>query len=102
MITAKAVFIIPPHGDVLCRAVKLIYIERGVKDIRRLPPNIRQRLGTTLARYRDDPYLYARKPSYSIPGDYRFRMGNYRIVFDIENEAMVILRVGHRRDIYRG
>nr|VFK38292.1 MAG: mRNA interferase RelE/StbE [Candidatus Kentron sp. SD]VFK44222.1 MAG: mRNA interferase RelE/StbE [Candidatus Kentron sp. SD]VFK78927.1 MAG: mRNA interferase RelE/StbE [Candidatus Kentron sp. SD] len=82
--------------------MKLIYTERAAKDIRRLPPDIKRRLGTTLARYRDFPYLYARKLNNPHLGNYRFRMGSYRIMFDIEDDAMVILRVGHRRDIYRG
>ncbi|MDZ4853875.1 MAG: type II toxin-antitoxin system RelE/ParE family toxin [Nitrospirota bacterium] len=34
-------------------------------------------------------------------GSYRFRIGDYRVVFDIEGDEIVVLRVGHRRDIYR-
>ena len=34
-------------------------------------------------------------------GTYRFRMGNYRVIFDIEGKDIVILRVGHRREIYK-
>jgi mRNA interferase RelE/StbE len=34
-------------------------------------------------------------------GTYRFRIGDYRIIFDIEDEEIVILRVGHRKEIYR-
>jgi mRNA interferase RelE/StbE len=34
-------------------------------------------------------------------GTYRFRIGDYRAIFDIEGSDLVILRIGHRRDIYR-
>jgi len=34
-------------------------------------------------------------------GTYRFRIGDYRVIFDIEGKDIVALRVGHRRDIYR-
>ncbi|MCK4791223.1 MAG: type II toxin-antitoxin system RelE/ParE family toxin [Desulfobacteraceae bacterium] len=34
-------------------------------------------------------------------GTYRFRIGDYRVIFDIEGEEIVVLRVGHRKDIYR-
>jgi len=34
-------------------------------------------------------------------GAYRFRVGNYRIIFDVDGETIVVLAVGHRRDIYR-
>ncbi|MBC8526038.1 MAG: type II toxin-antitoxin system RelE/ParE family toxin [Candidatus Cloacimonetes bacterium] len=35
-------------------------------------------------------------------GSYRFRIGNYRVIFDIDEDKLVILRVGHRKNIYRG
>lgn len=34
-------------------------------------------------------------------GDYRFRVGDYRIVCDLEDGTLVVLLVGHRKDIYR-
>lgn len=34
-------------------------------------------------------------------GAYRFRIGDYRIIFNIEGENIVILRVGHRKSIYK-
>jgi len=34
-------------------------------------------------------------------GTYRFRIGDYRVIFDIEGNEVVVLRVGHRREIYR-
>ncbi len=34
---------------------------------------------------------------------YRIRVGNYRVVYSIENEILLVLviRVGHRREIYK-
>lgn len=34
-------------------------------------------------------------------GSYRFRVGSYRIAFDVEDETIVVLAVGHRREIYK-
>ena len=34
-------------------------------------------------------------------GSYRFRIGDYRVTFDVEDETIVVLAVGHRRDIYK-
>ncbi|WP_456486560.1 type II toxin-antitoxin system RelE family toxin [Candidatus Alkanophaga liquidiphilum] len=34
-------------------------------------------------------------------GTYRFRIGDYRIIFDIDDDNMVILRIGHRKSIYK-
>lgn len=35
---------------------------------------------------------------------YRIRQGVYRIVYEIQDEQLVVLvvKVGHRRDVYRG
>ena len=30
---------------------------------------------------------------------YRFRIGDYRVVFDIDDNNVVILRIGHRKSI---
>lgn len=34
-------------------------------------------------------------------GSYRFRIGDYRVTFDIQGDHIVILKVGHRREVYR-
>jgi mRNA interferase RelE/StbE len=34
-------------------------------------------------------------------GSYRFRIGDYRVIFDVEGANLIVLRVGHRREIYR-
>jgi len=32
---------------------------------------------------------------------YRFRVGSYRIIFEMDEDNIVILRIGDRKDIYR-
>ena len=31
---------------------------------------------------------------------YRLRMGDYRILFDVESDVIVIRRIGNRKDVY--
>jgi len=62
---------------------------------------IKRSIGKTLLRYREDPFRYARKLIDPQLGSYRFRIGDYRVVFDIEGDEIVVLRVGHRKDICR-
>ena len=31
---------------------------------------------------------------------YRLRMGDYRILFDVEGDVIVIRRIGNRKDVY--
>ncbi len=34
-------------------------------------------------------------------GSYRFRVGDYRVIFDIDNGNIVVSRIGHRKSIYK-
>ncbi len=80
---------------------RLIYTRRAVRDIEGLDPRVKDRIGKTLLRYEKDPLRHAEKLTHSDLGSYRFRVGDYRVVFDLEGEEIVVLRVGHRREIYK-
>jgi mRNA interferase RelE/StbE len=79
----------------------LVYTRRAVKDIQKLDSETKERIGKTLLRYKDNPLIYAEKLTDSRLGTYRFRIGDYRVIFDIEGNEIVVLRVGHRREIYK-
>ena len=79
----------------------LIYTQRAEGDIARLDSKTKERIGKTLSRYQDEPLQYAEKLSDPILGTYRFRIGDYRVIFDLEGNEIVVLRVGHRREICR-
>ena len=80
---------------------RLVYTQRAVRDIGKLEENIKKRIGKTLMRYLDTPLDYAENLTDSSLGSYRFRVGDYRIIFDIEGRDIVVLRVGHRRELYK-
>lgn len=48
-----------------------------------------------------NPLDFAEPLTQSKIGQYRFRIGDYRVIFDIEDETIVILTLGHRREIYK-
>ena len=80
---------------------KLVYTNRADKDIQKLPAEIKRHIGKALLRYEQDPHKYSEKLRDPNLGTYRFRIGDYRVIFDLEGSDIVVLRVGHRRDIYR-
>ena len=80
---------------------RLVYTHRAIRDIDALDTSVKQRIGKTLLRYGPDPLKHAEPLKQSELGSYRFRIGDYRVVFDLEGDQIVILRVGHRREIYR-
>ena len=67
---------------------------------RRLPADVQARLKDKLLRYVHEPLAHAVKLRDPRIGQYRFRIGDYRVVFDLEEETLLILAVGHRKDIY--
>ena len=80
---------------------RLVYTQRAAKDIQGLEERIKRRIAKTLLRYLEDPLKYAEKLTDSRLGSYRFRVGDYRIIFDLEESDISVLRVGHRKEIYR-
>ncbi len=48
-----------------------------------------------------NPLDFAEPLTHHEIGQYRFRIGDYRVIFDVEDETLVILSVGHRREIYK-
>lgn len=80
---------------------KILLTERALKDIEEINNKQEQeRIGRKLKEYADDPIRYAKKLVDPNTGTYRFRIGDYRIIFDIDDEYIVILRIGHRKNIY--
>jgi len=79
----------------------LLYTQRAIKDIRKLDAKIKERIGKALFRFSEDPFKYAEKLIDARLGEYRFRIGDYRVIFDLKDYEIVVLRVGHRKDIYR-
>jgi len=80
---------------------KLLYTKTAYKDIKKLDIVAKKRLGKKIEEYSRDPLSTSKRLTNSSIGTYRWRIGNYRIVFDIDNENIVILRVGHRKEIYK-
>ncbi len=80
---------------------RLVYTQRAVKDIDRLDAGVKKRIGATLLRFKDNPLQYTERLTDPELGGYRFRIGDYRVIFDIEGNDIVVLRAGHRKEIYK-
>ena len=78
----------------------VLYSKEALKDIKKLDNIVKKKLARAIERYSDSPLVHAKK--LSLPGRklYRWRTGNYRIIFDFLGKTIRILRVGHRREIY--
>lgn len=83
---------------------KIRFTKRAVKDLTALPPTKQKLIMEKLEYFlsTDQPLSFAKTlTNYSL-GQYRFRVGDYRITFDLDSDGTIfILHIGHRREIYR-
>ena len=80
---------------------KLLYTQTSVKDIKKLDPVTKKRLKKKLELYEKNPLTYAKRLTDSTLGTYHFRIGDYRVTFDMDKNNIVVLRIRHRREIYK-
>jgi len=78
----------------------LIIARRFRQDLRRLDAQMHRRVLEVLERLQEDPFQGQRLTNVAI-GQWRIRVGDYRIHYDIEGEQVLLYRVRHRREIYR-
>ena len=85
----------------------LVVTKRAKKDILSLPRRDAERIVKKLRFFilSTDPLSYAKPLTNTEVAEYRFRIGNYRILFDIDRKGKItvltVLTVQHRKDIYR-
>lgn len=79
----------------------LVYTARAVSDVRSFDAVVRKKLSKKLLGLAHDPKRKSKKLSDPKLGTYRYRIGDYRIIFDVVGQKIVVLRIGHRKDIDR-
>jgi len=80
---------------------RLNYTRRAQDDIQRLDKVTKRRLAESLVRFQSSPLHYSTKLVKSkVPGEYRFRVGNYRVLFRLEGRVVQVMRVAHRSEVY--
>lgn len=79
------------------------FTKRADRDLDRLPGDLRVRAIRMIESLAGNP-----RPNGSIKLSgkedmYRIRVGDYRIIYEVQDKVLLILvlRVGHRRDVYR-
>lgn len=82
---------------------KIEFTKQAAKEVAVLNIGARKRLKNKLKFYLDqpDPLRYAARLQNRKDGQYRWRIGYYRVVFDVKKSAIIILRVQHRKEVYR-
>jgi len=72
---------------------------KAIKDLKSIPVKERERIVGRIERMEDNLQGDVKKLTNHTP-EYRMRSGNYRVLFEIEEEKIVVYRVLHRKEAY--
>jgi mRNA-degrading endonuclease RelE of RelBE toxin-antitoxin system len=81
--------------------VEIEWSETSLRDMTDLDKGIAQRVKTSVERFAETGAGNVRRLQDIDPPEYRLRVGDYRVRFHLDGEAMSILRVRNRREAYR-
>ena len=83
---------------------RLAILPSAQRELAAIPSKEQKRINERILRLADTPrprgitVLQGQKDTY-----YRLRVGNYRIIYQIQDKMLLILviKIGHRREVYR-
>ncbi len=81
-----------------------VLVERSAeKDLKRLSAGIRSRVATALRGLAENPRPSGSRKLAGTKHDWRVRIGDYRIIYEIADVIRVVRvqRIRHRREVYR-
>jgi mRNA interferase RelE/StbE len=77
--------------------------ESAARALRKIPTAMRVRVGRAIDSLASDPFPPGVRKLQGEEHAYRIRVGDYRVFYDVLREELVVLvlRVGHRKEVYR-
>lgn len=71
------------------------------EDLPDIPRNMQIRIRNAIQeRLLTDPLKYGEPLKRSLQGYRKLRVGDYRVVYRLEKENIIILKIGHRKEVY--
>ena len=72
---------------------------KAIKDLEEFPVNVRERIINKIEAMQDDLQGDVKRLTNFTP-EYRLRVGDYRVLFELEEQTIIIYRVKHRSKAY--
>lgn len=70
-------------------------------DVSGFPQNIKNRIRKAIeGRLILDPVRFGEPLRRSLSGYRKLRVGDYRIIYQIQGQTVLILKIGHRKEVY--
>lgn len=82
---------------------RIEYVGSAVKALRKLDRKIAQRLLSAIASLADTPRPHGSVTIKGGQGELRIRVGDYRVIYEVQEKLVLVLvlRIGHRSDVYK-
>jgi mRNA interferase RelE/StbE len=79
------------------------FLRTALKELSKLPKDIQQRIAQKIEELKTNPCPPGVIALTNGNGQLRLRVGDYRIIYRIEADkvVIVIIKVGHRKNIYK-
>ncbi len=83
--------------------MNIIFSKSAFRNLEKLDKPMQERIIAKIEFYllQENPLLHAEKMKDARFGAWRLRIGDYRVPFDVENRNVNILKIAHRKDIYK-
>jgi mRNA interferase RelE/StbE len=87
----------------MARHYSIRFVESAARSLKKLPVRPRLRIAARIEALADNPYPPGTRKMAGEEHAYRIRIGDYRVVYDVLEDVIVVLvlRIGHRKDVYR-
>lgn len=84
---------------------RVLYTEEARDNLRRLSPEVRNRIIRWIGKHLEgceDPRAMGKGLTANRSGAWRYRVGDYRLIAEIDNGTVTILllKIGHRSTVY--
>ena len=81
--------------------MKINIRKSAIRDLKNIEPKQKDKLHKKILSLKSFPKVSGIKKLTKFEPAYRLRVGDYRILFDVESDIIIIGRVLHRRESYR-
>jgi len=80
--------------------MKIVVEKDAVKDIKKINEPFKTQIKNKIKGLIEYPNISNIKKLQNHNPTYRLRVGNYRVLFDIEDDIIIIGRIKHRKEAY--
>lgn len=79
------------------------FAPQAIRDFRKLERHLQKKLKPHIDRLAENPFPQNIKKLAGDDDFYRIRVGDYRIVYQVQKKILLVLvvKIGHRKDVYR-